>query len=363
MLWLAIKGVGHVFLRRPVIPTNHRTRFVFFKSINRSDYDSFFSQVHGACSHSKTLVNLQFRPGVDFRATRLLLTHLDSLKEFHRATSSFVAATYFYSKLIDCIRCIEQMKTNQFAHLIVFADMQQWDSALVQYFRKRGATTATLQHGLYINTSGQGGFENINRINYENATAQYFLAWGQGTKALLKEFTHTRVEVVGKPLSQSALEAGCRYANGRFIGVVCDSTIFKDFNRKLLAIAYEVAERLGLKVQVRFHPDDRAESYDLRKHMLLQDASIVDAELVLGHVSTFIYELMRLGVRVFKLRSAVPSHRINEWLLIDNSEDVIERIYAPFEFHKEGEYFIKYVGKESIARYAEFFNQLESCDS
>lgn len=358
MSWLAIKGVGHLLIRRQEIPRGVVCRFLFFRSIFRSDYDQFFHAVYSSCTHSKTAVNAHDYFGMNIPAMALLFSEVRSFTKFCRATSSVPAALYFYSKFLECIVCIEQMWRNRFDNLVVFADMQQYDNALVQFFRARGVRTLTLQHGLYIDTSMDVRLANINSINYENCVSELFLAWGDETRQLVERYTAARVKVVGKPIYPSR---DANHANGprqKFFSVVLDSMVYRKYNAALLAIASELTEKTGMKMYVRAHPDDRKNDYELYDEKVIVTASIESGEFVLGHVSTFIYELMSFGLKVFRLRSDACSHVIDERLLFSSADEVVLKLGVAFDFKRQGEYFIKYIGDGSLRQYSKLFDEL-----
>jgi hypothetical protein len=235
--------------------------------------------------------------------------------------------------------------------------MQPIDNILVQHANKNGIASTTLQHGLYVDYLE---CKNINMTNYKNTCSDYFLSWGEDTRRLINKYhPETKVVVCGKPIQDQ--RKGKRESG--FFTVVFDQNIFHEFNIKLLSIAYEVAGINGLKVNLKLHPYNKIQWYGVRKEITTLNQNIMDSRFVIGHTTSILFELMRLGLPVFKLKSQIPANRIDPALVFSDCRELlikIKKYSGKFGFREYGKYYLKFLGAGSLKKYEIFFRKLEN---
>jgi glycosyltransferase involved in cell wall biosynthesis len=352
------RELASVLRTEPDIPGNVSCNFLFVKSMIRRDYNEYFNGVYKQCEDTKAMVNLTWKnmepvPALSYFivAFKLLWYFPILLKviDFNLKTS-----LYRYFKAISYIKVWKIMRRYDFRYLISFADMQGVENMLVQYFRKKGKITATLQHGLYIDYIN---FDNVNRVNYENLVSDYFIAWGKETKALIERY-HPNVKVIicGKPLH--LLKAS---NSKKYFSLVFDQLLFQEQNAELLLIAYEIAKLNDLQVNVRIHPWDKKEKYSFDSDRTVFDQKLEYSMFVIGHTTSMIFECMRNGIPAFKYKTKYPSNVVSDDLTFTNTEELIKRIQdiEKYNFTELGKYYLEYVGDDSLQQYANFFNSLK----
>ncbi len=351
----ALKGFAHILFMHPSLPARINGEFLFFKSIARPDLDFLFRAAADACPYDKTVVDHHYQPALNLTGLTMLVRNLPALFALKAATRhNWPAALYLYVNYIRCVQVLAIAAGMPVQNLIVFGDMQQLDSCLVQHFRQRGARTATLQHGLYLDTSTDR--RNINYVNYRNIVAEYFLAWGTATKTLVERHTSAKVEIVGKPILP--LRPANPVGPDPFFAVLFDSTAFQQQNRELLSIALEIEQRTGARARFCPHPDNVLSDYNLDPGCILPREKIPDALFVIGHSTTYLIELLRLGMRVYRLHSKFPWHLANADLIFSSAGELAAKLDRPQDSAAIANPFIDCIGTDSLSRYEDFYRSL-----
>lgn len=337
----------------PKVPFNVSTSILFIKSLKRTDYNEFVRAVASVCELPNRVVDIEY--GKKKKNVFLLLKLVLYLPLFIKImTPNLKCSFYKYLKIIMYISVWKIFTKYHFNVLVAFADMQAVENMLIQYYRKKGVKTVTLQHGLYVDYSD---YDNINRINYLNVVSKYFLAWGLETKELIQKYhPDTQNYICGKPIFFQRPSKSSGYFT-----LVFDQLLFTEQNKQLLEIAYATSKRFSLLVNVRIHPWDKMEKYSFINERTLYNADIGHSDFVIGHTTSMVFECMRNGIPAFKYKTIFPSNKIiQDSITFSNQDELIQRIenIKEYSFAEIGKYYIEYVGEESLNQYAGFFNSI-----
>ena len=360
MTWKERKKALHdsfmlLFFRRPSIPDKHLvTDFLFVKVMQRTDYNKLFDQIYSTCPEKKYSLNITYTHSQHIRLYPLYIF----IKYFPLLISKLklnpIKSLYLTYKMIQYLEVYEKLNNRiSYKHLVVFADMQAIENLLIQMAKLKGMTTVTLQHGLYIDYTKM---ENINSVNYKNHVADFFLAWGNSTKELIEKFKpNAKVVICGKPLEAKNISS----QKSNYFTILFDQNLLKQHNHDLLKIAYDLHEKTQLRVNIRFHPHNRKSAYKIKKDIVYIDKELESSVFILGHTTSLIHELLRMGIPVFKLNSDVPALDIPKALTFSNAND-IEAILKHYDLKKhnfveDGQEFISFIGRDSLKKYKEFF--------
>lgn len=301
---LVVRGFG-TFLRGGVSPVAvGTTTALFVKSMRRADYEAQWELVLGCFDGDKQVVDLAWSRRLSFASLR----RWSRVVQAFRYTSS---SGSLLNRLLDTLLCMYYLDVlHAFSKarpkfVVTFAEMRPAENVLVQWFNLQKVKTIALQHGLYIDYGSQ---RTINRLNYEASCAQVFLAWGQETVDLIARFNPSAKTVVcGAPQIEEISEElalPCVY-------VVFDGDINQEQNRQLLKVGKQLGQEFDLEVVVGLHPRNQKSLYELVGVSFLPKGDYyVRGGFVLGHTTTQIIKLARLGKRVFKLRSEEPCNRL-----------------------------------------------------
>ena len=340
--------------------------FLFVRSLERPSYNHLWEKVINSCSYSTlelqySWANASFLTGglkeINYpKIIRLIKTawivikYLCYITQLRKQKSISDYISTYFRFLILAVEGEKILKI-PFNHLVVFADMQRLDNLLVQKLKKK-KTTITLQHGLYVEYVPNS---NVNIVNYKNVVSDYFLAWGEETKALIEKYAQKcHVIVCGNP----TINNRAYLPSPSFFTVVLDQPIFKDYNQKMLTVVFDYALNNGLKVNVQVHPIDSLEKYTINRDLVISE-NYQHSLFVVGHTSTMLFELMAMGVPTYKFKSEVPSNLINEKLIFETAEELSSLRSLDLDFKKESEYYLAYIGEASKKQYKHFFNSIE----
>jgi hypothetical protein len=355
---LAVRAICGFSFLKPRLPSKIETEFLFFKSISRLDYDLAFDRIVGSCQHPKAALSPGRYVGLNAWAAFAMVIYLRVFARLLLSNRDLFASVYLYVNLLRSVYHIEIFKKYRFSALVVFADMQLVESALVQYFRRFGVVTVTLQHGLYIDNIHENNCANINAINLLNIVAEYFLAWGENTRRLVQKYSNAKVRVVGKCRDRWRRDPNVA-AGRRFIAVIFDSEVYREYNIKLLAISTELARLNGCQLQVRFHPDNHQGGYALPSDLLIDSSEpIQHCWLALAHITSFQYEAMRSGIPVFKLRSPIPCHVLPDEVCFSDLEELQSKVGKGQDFEQIGREFVFAVSPEAEVLHSNFFDSI-----
>lgn len=344
-----------------IIPDVPDGSWVFFRSLYREDYRAMFHAVagtaHGSAEEKCPVLVEDFRrarkwwrPNLDARKFMLRNWHLrDRIKATCRVEREclFVQAcmyAYILSRFSNCRPAV----------VVFFADMQPIEHLISLHFRKAGVTTVTLQHGLYID---YGDFDTVNKINYLHQPSEYFLSWGRNTSELIRcHNPGAKVVECGKPLIFAAASVDKKLPTP-YIAVLLDQKIFHEQNREMLRIVLRYASEEGFAVTVRLHPQlSRSELFEEFPEVS-ERLAFDDADFIVGHTTTMIYEAIYLGCRAFRYRSAAPAISLPDSCEFSSLDELRSCLVQPQPVGL-GERFFCAVGEAALENYRDFFRGL-----
>jgi hypothetical protein len=302
---------------------NKRTKYLFFKALHRFDYDKLFSQIIGECKGQKTIINSKVEYGINFS----FLFYFRKKNAFFKKveSKSFLDKLYLFLSYLFYSKALESIKQYNFDVLVVFADMQPIDNLLVQHYKEKGKITVTLQHGLFVDYEGT---HNISAVSYKSVVSHYFLAWGVGNKELIERHnSDCNAIVCGNPAIKKYYN--CANVKRKFFTVILDWDVFEKENTEMIDMAEKLAEMIKMDFQVRYHPSNDKSKYTVSPVFLIQEGVLdfMCSEFILGHTSSLIHVAQRLGKKVFKYNTTVPTNLIDKRCLIDSENDIVYKLY------------------------------------
>ncbi len=353
MAWFGLKALVHFLLTKLPAPKSDIWDIVFFKSIFRTDYDRFFDHVVNCASGNVLVYEARYRWGLNFLGLGLFVKELPvAVRILRHFRFRPFASLYLFVNYLRCIQAITLFRDLQTKVFVSFADMQPLDNSLIQYFNAgRKIATATLQHGLYIDTTSDPS--QINTLNFRNVVAKNFLAWGSVTAQLVQRFNQANLPVVGKPFLSFKNEEIYDQSSNFFL-IILDSISMHAYNDRLLEMGAQINSITGLEYRVRPHPDLPAGIIqDLPLH-----TSSSRYRFVIGHSTTLLIELAATGVPVFRMQSDTPYHPHLESFEFSTVEELIAKLSDEIDFKSMVSHLISCTGSESKSKYKETFAKL-----
>lgn len=272
---------------------------ISIKTMSRKDYDDFFNRVLSVldCFNVKLSSSFRLNKFIYYNLRKLisLYQELDDFSLMKKIYIIFSIARYLQLYQLDSIF---EKRVVVLSH----AEMQPIENFIVENAKYNLCKTISLQHGLYVDYSS---YKNINVVNYENISTSHFICWGENTKRLIKKFNpNVSLSVCGVPLLHDNEDL---YSEIKFISVVFDQNLFCEQNKKILKIGLDIANNLGVNLNVRLHPRNNKNEYDFSSPNLLFELDCTKSLFVIGHTSSYLVELMSYGVKVCVYDSGAPS--------------------------------------------------------
>jgi hypothetical protein len=355
---LALRALVSVIVKRPVLPPAGEGA-LFFNSYDRQDYIALLDKIYASCREPKVCWQLRLTWGFNLEAFRLCFSELPHWRAVTALAGRGIAERIFlYLFWIRCRQIGNLARRIRYTSLTVVCDVQLAESFLVQIANRRQLRTVTCQHGLYIDDGPALSPGNLNPANYLNPSAEYFLAWGARTKALMEKYSSCACIVVGNPTIPDVQRSG---AADYFYVLTDADNRFRQYNEALLAIAAEASTRLGMPYFVQFHPDNDPRTYG-NHPSATAGFPLENARFAIGHLTSQIFKAMRQGVPVYRLRSTVASHPLPDELLFSDCEDMLSKTVHPETFKSVSESYIAYIGEASMARHTQAFNMINAGD-
>lgn len=327
-------------------------KYYFVKSLKRGDYDLLFHRISDQCNQPKASFDILERKGrLSLAQLFRCLVLLPLSMKVRR--NDWVHWLFMYFSLVKLYCAAQKIPVNKDVNVVVFADMQPLDNLLVQQANRNKQQTTTLQHGLYVDY-GSTDETNVNIVNYLNAEAEHFLAWGESTARLIKRY-HPEVQtyLCGKP----TLIAPDQLQAKDYFTVIFDQNIFFMHNIELLKIAYAVADQLQLKVNIRLHPNNKIEWVTIDPTKTLVNEELNGSAFVVGHTSSLIYECMRIGVPAFRYKTHVPALDTSDSILFSSVEELQELLESSLDTPAELAHgYIKDIGASAELNYRLYFD-------
>jgi len=362
--WNFLSAARDLFLTCFKFPEKRSGHFLFFRSLERADYKALFNGIASVVpDQEKVVIEDYYRRTTKIapRAFILLLVLLPNF--FILKADSFFERIYLYLRLCYYYRVVAAVSTIKFEALVLFADMQPVECLLAQYFRERGKSTVTLQHGLYAD---YGNYPTINVINYLHQPSEYFLAWGRDTADLIyKSGVGRKVVICGKPivaLASPTQPATKGIAGENYFTVILDQNIFQPQNFEMLKIMIEYSNASGLKMNVRYHPGNNRKLYERLNYNYFSDLDLSESVFVVGHTSSMMHEMLLIGIPVFKFDSEIPCVKMPSELVFGSLEQlkVLIKNIDYVDFKSLAKDYIAFFGDESLKCYEDFFSKLKS---
>lgn len=346
-----------VFKQRPNLDKQRfSSDFLFFKSMKRADYDALFESITACCGQSAQSIDLVNVPSALPRLYPLIIATKYFPTLLRLTSTNILKSLYLMTRAIHYLEIAERINTQyNYKNLVVFADMQPCDNLLAQLAKLSGHSTTTLQHGLYIDYTR---YPNINTVNYKNTVCEHFLAWGNSTKKLISKYhPETNIVICGKPTTPKTSNA--KKAN--YLTVLFDQNLLRSYNKEMLKIAYEVQDKYGFLVNIRFHPRNNPKQYRIRKTTLLnQDLNA--STLIIAHTTSLIHEIMRQGKAVYKYKTEIPSIDVPEEVLFESADELMKKFQnqdsGMQNFAELATEYIQSTDQQSSQEYQRFFSSL-----
>jgi hypothetical protein len=340
------------------IKESNRCDFLCFRGIERDDYSFFFNQVvEQIKEHSVIKVEDYRKPSdrLNLDVTAFINNNRHLIALIQEGNSIRKACLYLH--LCSYLIVLSAIRKIEFKVLVVFADMQPVDYLLVSYFKKLGTKTVTLQHGLYVEYEN---YDTVNKVNYEQQCADYFLAWGECTGALIKKYhPETRVVICGKPvLSMAEMPLESEINDRPFILVVLDQAVFDKHNYEMLRVSHDYARLNNLLIKVKFHPQNDKYKYHEEFSFISESGDLKNAEFIIGHTSSLLFESLVLGLKVFKFKTEAPCLYMEENYQFSDLPRLQSIVCNEPMSIGQRQHYIAKTGIESESRYSQFFDSL-----
>lgn len=337
----------------PQLKIQDHEESLFFKSINRRDYDLDFLLIFNSLPSklkSKTLLHqsfsLKFKLFAIYKNIRPL-TFVRIYKTANYNEYNYIQRLYLFSSLVKYLIYVYPFFLRKFKNVVVYDESQPYENLITQLSNQISANTITLQHGMYVDK----GFPDI---NYSNLISKYFLCWGENTKRLIEKYNNEiKTIICGKP---SLIFEDNLVSAHPYVSIIFEHNGYKKENRKILKIISRYCLENKLILNIRFHPHNDHNDYIFNTTIkIIKNYSILNSEFVVGHSSSLLYECYSRGLKTLKLKSEYKNV-----LFPKNQEfDNIENLSLNLKNFKKNEKFIKkYFGfteTNSTYRYKEVF--------
>ena len=333
------------------------TKYLFFKALQRFDYDELYSKIVSECKFQKIIVEAKASFGFDFS---FLIDFSTKIKTFNKIESrGILDRLYLFTSYLFYNKILKTIDRFDFEILVVFADMQPVDNILVQFYKGRKITTVTLQHGLFVDYEGT---YNISSVSYKNVVSDHFLAWGESNKMLIEKHNpDCNVIVCGNPIIKKSYN--CVNVRRKFFTIVLDWDVFEKENTEMIGMAMRLADMIRMDFQVRYHPSNDKSKYIINSTFLMQNETLdyMCSEFILGHTSSLIHVAQRLGKKVFKYNTTVPTNPIDKECVVNNESDILCKLSSNFAHSEIKETVnIGSIGDDSLSCYNLFFCNLKT---
>lgn len=351
------KNFIRFFFSNPQLKIENNEETLFFKSIDRHDYNLDFSLIYNSLPpkfKSKALLHQSFSLKFNlFAISRNIrpLTFVRIYKTDNYNDYNYIQRLYLFSSLVKYLIYASPFFLRRFKNIVVYDESQPYENLLTQLYNQIGTNTATLQHGLYIDK----GFPDI---NYSNLISKYFLSWGEVTKNLIQKY-NTGIETVicGKP--SLVFENKTLLYDKKYVSVIFDHNNYIAYNRKILNIISQFCFKNDLTLNIRFHPHNNHSDYFFHKKInIIINYPISESEFVVGHSSSLLYECYMKGLKTLKLKSEIKHTSFP----LDQQFNDVKELSEKLNNYKKNENFIKdYFGfheSDCIDQYNKFFKSI-----
>lgn len=331
---------------------------VFFRSLVRDDYrDSFHAVIRASGVKNPVVIEdykSRTQPArLNVAASRFLLKNKDLINVINDPDPLAKTILFIRASMYAFIR--DHFGKVRPKAVVFFADMQPTEHILALHFRRMGVPTVTLQHGLYVD---YGDYDTVNKINYMHQPSEYFLSWGPETSDLIaRHHPDTRIVECGKPLIFNASPPEGAVRERPYVSLLLDQKPFHAQNEQMIEIVRKYALRKGLDVKVRFHPSLPKAEILAKYPGMKEQLHFSDADLVVGHTSSLLYEALALGCRVMRFQTDIPAIDLPKAMQFTSLPQLESGLSIPQPKDQWRRYFTA-IGDEALASYATFFDGL-----
>lgn len=364
-------AAGSVFFKKYTFQFNS-SKYVFYKSIQRDDYDNLFNTIYNQCNCSKTIATWNYKIRINFSNIYNTIIKLKMIKELkyinlpnepnvgnkRYAKCNILDQWILFFRLIErngMVKSLEKSDFTEVKAIFVLCDVWEPEQILINYANSIGKVTITGQHGLFIPNIADDTYD---VLNYWNIPSKYQLAWGVETQKALKKYSPKTISCVcGNPL----ISRKDFHEEKKIIGIIMDIPRFDKYNQKMINIAELYASKNNLKVRIRLHPTDIKEKYIIDSKISEFNRNIDICFCLLGHTSTMICSYMSQGKKVFKLKSNIKYLDIDEQICFDSLKELEQCMSESNQsnFNKMVKRQIYAIDETSKMEYKKFFNNFE----
>lgn len=314
-----------------------RDRVLVFQTFRRPDYDELTENVAHGMGDAAFTLQLSFdrvhayghgyfqKLGLSPVAKRLWQSLRRSLSDggmWFAASRrrGFLLGTWLYLHYLKNCHDLLALVRGKPVVIVVFAEMQPLDRILSMLAREEGIPCATLQHGIYAEYNN---IETVNRYNYQPLFVSDFLAWGRRTSELIARYApHVKVHVCGKPTLKTLRRPETKAVPNYDFVVILDQNIFEAENQKMIDIVHAALGRSGMRIALRFHPQNKVEDYQTCGFETIQGDDWLQSRVCIGHTTSFLVDILQIGIPVLRYDSGAESAFVEERIEFTNAEEL-----------------------------------------
>lgn len=219
--------------------------------------------------------------------------------------------------------------------VMCFSDNSVDENVLMQYFKTRGITTVTNQHGLCVFQSYD--YDRLNQSQILNFKCDYFFARGvkQKEQFVLAGFDGGNIKVVGY-IEKNNKDIQIKDNNTIGIYLDCPTVPLSDKNNKrMIEYGKLIAKALGWKYLVKCHPQDLIDKYknevdddclDIFGKGTTLEETLKKVSICIIHASATYVDVYTYGLRCLKMNSEIKYPIAVKEDEFDTSEQAIDKI-------------------------------------
>lgn len=341
--------------KSPIISENPRD-ILYIRSFTRSDLVRHSERYERALSEQANVVIFDVRKN-NVSLGRFLITIIGFFvtsvfwwREIKKTKSSYplnsairLSATMF-SALNDFFAIYKTLFVIK--KLVSFEEMVATENLCAQAAKELGVKTFALQHAIMPLPLEEGstldGRKHYNLVSYRSSVCANILCWGAYTESFYRKYTkNTKITIIGRPIS-----------NHKIIDKQGVTIIFESdpvMNASLLTIAQEL-EKQKINVSLWFKPG--YEPYPVKS---LRSGPLYS--YILGGRSSLVFELGRLGCKVYVFKASFISEALSRLVVINDARELIDRLKKEEPYpHNIWDGFIKFRDPECVQRFITAIN-------
>lgn len=349
--------------------------FLFFNTVQREDHSEFFHLVYEQCLYDKGFLTWGSKKRPNFFVLWNMLTNLSHFDELRRIKkpaldkksrgSDFVEIN-FIERFLLYIRLnrnlgmkheIEKYDWESSRTLVTLYDIGRPEHFVTCCANKDGLKTVVLCHGVMPPFFD---YRDLGSYNMYKIPSRYFLGQGENLVDMARKMgSSTQVIVCGN----LKIRPGKPYVRHDVIGIAGSISAYHKDNEAMIQIVENYAREHGKKVEIRLHPGDSENDYEIDSSVSSFNRNIEDAELIVGYITAMIFTYMVLGKRVMRYDGALPYFDLPESIVFHDETDFSEKIdeIGIIDFRTIAKPYISYIGDESAKKYRDAFTYIHNC--